>query len=156
MKAETCLKIQSWVDGELPAHEAGQIERLVATDPQARALAEQLRSLKTVLRDAEIERPVPMGREEYWGGIAVALGAANQPRPAAAGVGRSRPRWWRWLVPAGLAAVLAMAWWIQVAERPAPRAPLSYAEIESLVEDSSSITFRSESERMTIVWVDTR
>ncbi|RME93481.1 MAG: hypothetical protein D6766_08120, partial [Verrucomicrobia bacterium] len=111
--------------------------------------------LKAALQDAEIERPVPMGREEYWGGIAVALGPEKAVRPVSAVV-RPRPRWWRWLAPAGLAAALAVAWWSQFSDRAAPRAPLSYAEIESLVEDSSSITFRSESERMTVVWVDTR
>ncbi|RME93795.1 MAG: hypothetical protein D6766_07495, partial [Verrucomicrobia bacterium] len=98
MTAETCLKIQSWVDGELPAHEAREIERLVAADPEARALADQLRSLKAALQDAEIERPVPMGREEYWGGIAVGLGPEKAVRPASAVV-RPRPRWWRWLAP---------------------------------------------------------
>ncbi|MCP5522833.1 MAG: hypothetical protein H7A46_14940 [Verrucomicrobiales bacterium] len=157
MNTDTCLKIQSWIDGELPAGEVAEIERLVQADPGAAALARSLRVLKAEMTGNELERPVPVGREQYWGGIATALGREGGSTRSVASTARRRPWWLTVLAPLGAAAVAGAA--LMLAIRPEavpPRAPQAYAEIVDPLDDVSSFTFRSESERMTVVWVDTR
>lgn len=154
MNADTCLKIQSWIDGELPAAEAGEVGRLVQTDAAAGALARSLRALKAGLAASELQRAVPVGREHYWGGIATAL---ERETPEAARPSPNRRPWWLGLLaPLGAAALAVFAFLLALPERTAPRAPQAYAEIINPREDVGSFTFRSESEQMTVVWVDTR
>ncbi|RMF71556.1 MAG: hypothetical protein D6738_13605, partial [Acidobacteria bacterium] len=43
-------RISAWLDGELDAGEAAWVERLIARDPDARALADDLRALGEALR----------------------------------------------------------------------------------------------------------
>lgn len=157
MNVDTCLKIQSWIDAELPAFEAAEVERLVQADPRAAALARSLRALKTGMAANELQRTVAVGREQYWGGIVTALGreAGKAVRPAR----ERRPWWWllRILAPVGAAALAVVALLLTALPEPvAQRAPQAYAEIVDPLDDVSSFTFRSESEQMTVVWVDTR
>lgn len=154
MNADTCLRIQSWIDGELPAAEAAEVERLVQIDAEAGALARSLRSLKACLAAGEVGRTVSAGREHYWGGIATAL--EREVTDTAASKPKHRPWWFGLLAPLGAAAVAVFAFLLAIPEGAAPRAPQAYAEIINPRDDVGSFTFRSESEQMTVVWVDTR
>jgi anti-sigma factor RsiW len=155
MNIDTCLKIQSWIDGELPADEAVEVGRLVAADPEAGAWARSLRALKTGIRGNELSRPVPVGREQYWGGIATAL---DDPLEATIKPDRKHRPWWLTvLAPLGAATAAVVALVLVGFPDPVPpQAPQAYAEIVDPLDDVSSFTFRSESEQMTVVWVDTR
>ena len=150
MKSETELKILAYVDNELPAAERAVVSKLLASDPAARALADELTSSARWLRENEPVPPVPVTREFYWSQIARRIDREEKvPRPQVA--------WWfRLLAPAGVVAAVVAALFL-VARQPGD--PVLTAEVrddvESSLEQSSSFTFRSEAEGMTVVWVDT-
>ena len=152
MTEQQTHEIQAWLDGELPAAEAAAMLRLTQTDPAAAQMAQELRRVRSWLAAGEMSRTVPESREFYWSkiqraieGRAGAATAADQARVAGW-------RWLRWLVPAGLAAALAV---VLLTSKPPPpqNAGLVPPEIDSPQEDQGTMTFRSDSEQMTVVWL---
>lgn len=153
---EWILKIQSHLDGELSEAESRDVTRLLATDPEARALAEELRSTQSMLRGGELARAVPESRDFYWSKIQRAIQAGEKaaaPRPAA-----STPFWLRFLASSGAIAALAVV--LLSVNRITPGQPLlprphSAAMIVDNNSDAvSTITFRSEEAGLTLVWVN--
>ena len=69
MKTERMLQIQSLVDGRLSAGENAEIEKLVASDADARALAQELRMTKAMFTGCEPEMRMPESREFFWSKI---------------------------------------------------------------------------------------
>jgi anti-sigma factor RsiW len=153
MNHQAELRLQAWLDGELPAGEAQAMAAWVQRHAEAGALARELGATKAALLGNEVARALPESREFYWSKIERELARAEAPAPA-----RRRPAWlagWaRFLAPAGIAAALALLLIgpLQPSRRGA--GPVSTAEIESPLDDISSFTFRSESEGMTVVWVN--
>jgi len=154
MNHEMELKLQAQLDGELSAAEAAEVDRLLQQDPAARALAAELKSTQAILLGNEIPRALPESPDFFWSKVQREI-QRLEPAPA-----RQRPPWLTWtfrlLAPAGLAALLAFMVWspfsggVQLAKMPA------HAEIENPLDDASSITFRSETEGVTVFWVSTR
>jgi hypothetical protein len=95
-------------------------------------------------------------REFYWSKIERAIRAAEVREPSAAEVPASAPwRRWRWLLaPAGAIAVVAFVTVVPALREHARAGTGMFAEVESPLEDMSSFSFHSESEGMTVVWVD--
>ena len=62
MKHDLELKLQAWLDGELPAAEAEEMRRLAAADPQAAGLLAELRNTKAALLQNEPSVIVPEPR----------------------------------------------------------------------------------------------
>ncbi|NLH72014.1 MAG: hypothetical protein GX456_03055 [Verrucomicrobia bacterium] len=154
MKQEDVIKIQAWLDGELAGSEAESVERLIAQDADARALVAELRWTKSALVRGELERPVPESREFYWSKIERAIRATETARQAVL----DRP--WvglvlRWFAPAGIVAALALFLVLPILRQSRQQPWVAGAEIESPLSDVGSITFRSEAEGMTVVWVNT-
>jgi|YNPBryantNP2012_1023418.scaffolds.fasta_scaffold02616_10 anti-sigma-K factor RskA len=154
MKHEDTIKIQAWLDGELAGAEAESVERLIVQDADARALVAELRWTKSALAHGELEREVPESREFYWSKIERAIRAAESAEPAVL----NRP-WMglvlRWFAPAGIVAALALFFALPMLRQAGQQPWIAGAEIESPLNDVGSITFRSEAEGMTIVWVNT-
>ncbi len=153
MTRETQLKLQAWLDGELPAADAPEVERLVERDPQAAALVRELTLTRRWLAAGEVTHPVPESREFYWSQIARRLVPRDHPVSAPGRVFAAWRRWLAWLAPAAACAGLLVLWlwprW-ETASRAAARPP----EIETPTEEIGTYTFRSESEQMTVVWVN--
>lgn len=158
MNQETALRIQADADGELSPRQHRQVAALLASDPAARSLHAQLQTLKRLVRENQPQHAVPEAREFYWSKIArgiereAALAARRRPRTWL-------PVWVRWVVPAGaLAALLALL----VMERGRPYSPFQAAHLDHLDEEealyypTSTITFRSEAQEMTVLWVQNR
>jgi anti-sigma factor RsiW len=151
MKPELELKLQAYVDGELSAREAREVEAALANDAGAQALLRELKTTAAVLRDNEPQLAVPESREFYWSKIERAIESA-QPEPAS----RLVTFWFslrRVMVPAaGLALVLFLA--IASFKVNTNTDPLNHlAEVESLSEHVSSFSFRSHSHNMFVVWL---
>ena len=148
MNKDTELKIQAWVDGELPASEANRVNRLVAADPEARSLAEGLRTLKAALKGNEPELKVPETREFYWSKIARQI-EREEAVPARASV----PwfvQWRRFLMPlAGVAGALALMLFTLSQFVPAP----SFDEATDTSSEMEAFTFRDQNAGMTVVWL---
>ena len=82
MNAELMLKLQAWVDGELPASEAARVAELARMDPAAAALAAELRMTHGFLAGNEPEVKLPESREFHWSKIQRAIERA-EAEPAA-------------------------------------------------------------------------
>jgi hypothetical protein len=154
---ETELKLQAYLDGELPASEAKSIADLLEGDVGAQGLYEELKLTRSLLAGNELERKLPESGEFYWSKIrrqierAESTQSSTVTEPAATG-------WWtRFLAPAGVLAALAV--FVVVALR-SPDGGGSFLaldeshEIETPLEETSSFSFRSEAAAMTVVWVD--
>lgn len=156
MNHETELKIQAWVDGALPPAEAAAVTDLVSADAEAKVLAQELRATREAVRSSEKVRPVPESREFYWSRIERAIAAAEASRPESPA---PEPHGWlrfllRFMVPA--AFVVLLAFFVTVpAGRWRSGGGALLGETENALQDVTSFTFRSESERMTVVWLNT-
>lgn len=155
MTRETQLKLQAWLDGELPAADAREVLRLVERDPDAAALVRELKLTRQWLAAGEALRPVPESREFYWTRIARSLTARESATPAFRLPAFDWRRWPAWLAPAAAALVLLGVWLLPrlaLLQSAAALAP----EIETPDVDQGTFTFRSDTEQMTVVWVNAR
>ncbi|MBE7503422.1 MAG: hypothetical protein HS113_24660 [Verrucomicrobiales bacterium] len=154
MNEQTAWRLQAWLDGELPSDEAAEVLRLVNADREAAALVRELKLTRAWLTGNELRRVVPESREFYWSKIErelrPAVATAADPAPHSAGGWG----WWRWVIPATLAAALAVFLWMPASSPTRQNAGLAPAEVENSQEDLGNITFRSDSEQMTVYWVN--
>lgn len=148
MKAELQLKVQAYLDGELPAGEAREVADLVARDAEARSLHAELNHTRGALRTFESELKLPESREFYWSKIQRDIARLERPQPVEAPAGFGL---WlrRWLAPAGAVAALViaatMAW---------QKLPTGFmTETETALADSDAFTYRDYSKGMTLVWL---
>jgi anti-sigma factor RsiW len=151
---DNALKLQAYVDGELPDREAKAMAKSLSQDAQRQVLHDELRSLKALLRGNEIEHPVRETREFYWSQIQRSIAATPAGRaPHASSLG-----WWlRWLVPVGATALLCAYWLVPTEPTPTGTEGLLVGhELETPLAETTSYAFRSESAGMTVVWVETR
>jgi anti-sigma factor RsiW len=153
------LRLQAWVDGELGPREAGEVEAWVQSDPEARAFVDDLRHLNAVVQSNEPERAVPETREFYWSMIA--RGIERQQREtlheSPATPESSVVAWWRhrFVLVGSLAVVALSVLLLWIIPQPGDHAVLAVGhEVDTPIAGVDAFTFRSESERMTVVWVD--
>src|SRR4051812_32126786 len=100
MNSEVELELQAYLDGELAGADARRVESLIAADPQAKALFQELKTTKSLLAANEPEIKLPDSREFYWSKIERAIERTEQPElPAAANVGSWLSGWRRYLAP---------------------------------------------------------
>jgi anti-sigma factor RsiW len=153
MTRETQLKLQAWLDGELPEADVREVRRLVERDPQAAALVRELRLTRQWLAAGEVLHPVPETREFYWSQIARRLAPREVPLAEPVLSGRPWRHWLAWLAPATALAVW-LAVWLLPRLAPAQSAAARPTEIETPAEELGTFTYRSDTEQMTVVWVN--
>ncbi|WCJ59208.1 hypothetical protein NXS98_16040 [Fontisphaera persica] len=148
------LKVQAYLDGELPDTEARQVEAWLAQDAELRGLLSELRATRDALRDNEPEVKLPVPHALYWSGIERAIAQAEaarpQPQPTAA------QRWLAWLqrylAPAAAVAAVALLA-IGVGRFLADNPARHYVEIINYSTDVHVSSFRVPSEKMFVVWL---
>jgi len=142
---EQLLDLQAYVDGELPAERRRQVEAALPADLNAQELVTGLRQLGSLIRAHEPTATVPVSREFYWSQIRRQIDAEQPKAPAAsAALG-----WLRWLIPAmGVAAVAVV-----VSTQQTPREITLAGGGDVTVVDVSSTVFRSESDGVTVHWI---
>jgi len=69
MNLDDPLKLQSFLDGELPADEARTVAALIQRDPAAAALLAELKNTRQTLRQVETPLTMAASREFYWSRI---------------------------------------------------------------------------------------
>lgn len=154
MNRDTQLQVQAYLDNELSAGDARNISKLISSDTQARELYQELKDTREALAQNEPEARVPDSREFYWSQIQRRI-AAVEREPAAA---QMRPWWLRILAPvAGTVALFAVLLSVVNQDNSSPVSltqagsmPLHQLEQSS---DVSTITFRSDAEGVTVVWI---
>jgi anti-sigma factor RsiW len=157
------LNVQAYLDNELTPGEARQVANLLNSDPEAREVYRVLKETKAIVRENEPELRLQEPHDFYWSRIRREI-ERSEREPAQA---VRAPLWMRLMAPiAGAVALFAVLLSIsgpQVANEPVVQASNSAAvqeefagpmhEGEVVVPDMTAITFRSEREGMTVVWV---
>ena len=153
MNLDTKLKLQAYVDGELTETESREVAAWLVRDSEAQSLCEEIKGINRVLDLDELEVKVPESREFYWSKIEqdIAQSAASEiERPTVGGYA-----WWmRIFAPAlGVALVLMTTLTLVRHSSHSPSMASYPLEIETPLEDTSTISFHSPSAGMTVVWV---
>ena len=78
MNRDFQLKLQAYLDGELPPQETEKVIHSLRTDPEALALHEELKLTKSLLQGNELEIKLGESREFYWSKICREIGRDNQ------------------------------------------------------------------------------
>ncbi len=142
----TELKLQALVDGELDAREVREVVALLAQDAQSAALMQELKWTKGALVGNDAELALPETREFFWSKIERTI--AIEEKKAAATAPAERSWWLKLLYPAtGLAAMVAVMFVVSGGRS------TDGADSESVPEDVNAVSFRSESEQMSVVYV---
>lgn len=149
MKDDLELKLQAYVDGELSGDDARDIEKRLAEDSESRLLVNNLQGLRGILKANQPEVPLPVAGTFFWSQIERQIAA----RPSHSIHHILNRLWLRWLFPAGLTALLAIGF-LQFSNNNAGR--MMADEIETSLEDATFISFRSQSDGFSVVWVDTQ
>ena len=144
------LKLQSYLDDELPDQDRRQVENWLARDPQAAALSAELGHTRQALAGFEEEIRLPESRDFYWSKIQREIQHRQTPAPGPA------PAPWlyklrRLLVPAAGLAVIALLTLTVTIDSGRRRTPESSAE--TALEDSGAFTYHDYSAGATLVWL---
>ena len=149
MDYETQLKLQAYLDGELPEAEASKIAQRVARDHQAAALVAEMRDTRNALRGFEAGIQLPESRDFFWSKIAREIQRLETPAPKATPTSLLT-LWRRFLVPASALAMVFLAGVVLTRQAgPVGRS----AEIETALADSGAFTYRDYSAGTTLVWL---
>jgi anti-sigma factor RsiW len=152
------LKVMAYLDNELSPAEARKVGTWISTDPAARELYNELKETREILTQNEPVLALPESRDFFWSKIQRGIAAAER-EPVRS---EARPWWTRFLAPvAGTVALFALLLslvdrggaGLQLSSAPSGAAPLHRFEEAP---DVSSITFRSEAEGVTVVWLSTQ
>jgi anti-sigma factor RsiW len=147
MKNELELKVQAWLDEELPDHEARRMGEWIARDSEAAALAAELGCVKKAMFRHETAVALGESREFYWSKI-------QRQIQREAGVRRSRGLPWyarlrKYMLPLTGMAALACMLLMAVVRSGSP----AFDEISSTGEGMEAVTFHDQSAQMTVVWL---
>lgn len=151
MNQEVQLKLQSYLDGELSAADRSEVETLLTQDASASALFSELSNTRVALKGNELEMRLPETREFYWSQIRREIERLESParvRPSA------RVSWQSLFSLPRLAAVAACAMiGLFLFNQQDPATFAHVREVDAPSDEMGSITFRSEAEKMTVVYL---
>jgi len=150
MDMESQLKLQAFLDGELPESEAREVANLVARDKEAAALLAELRNTRQALAGFETVLPLPESREVFWSKVQREIERQEARQPAEAHRPSLLAQWRRFIISAGaIAAVILVA---LIGVGPLGSGPSS-TEAESAMADPGAFTYRDYSAQATLVWL---
>jgi anti-sigma factor RsiW len=151
MDYDAQLKLQAFLDGELPEAKASEVADWVARDREVAAMLEELRNTCGALAGLEQGVQLPESREFFWSKVQREIQRSEAPAPKLA------PRsllasWRRFLVPAsGLALVFVAALWLIPPVGQSGRTETG--DIETALADAGAFTYRDYSAGTTLVWL---
>jgi anti-sigma factor RsiW len=147
MDIDTQLKLQAFLDGELPESEAREVANWVARDKEATALLGELRNTRQALAGAEAVMTLRESREFFWSKVRREIERQDGQRPLA---GVRKPsllaQWRRFIVSAGAAAAVIIVALIAVG-------PAAVPESEASMADPGAFTYRDYKAQATLVWL---
>jgi anti-sigma factor RsiW len=142
------LKLQAYLDGELPETESRAVAERLASDQDAAALLVELRQTREALGGFEAGIPLPESRQFYWSKIKREIErqdpAVEEVRPAIPLIARLR----RLLVPAAGLALLVIAGLLATQGPSDETAP-----IETALADPGAMIYHDYSAGATFVWL---
>jgi len=145
---EAQLKLQAFLDGELPEPEAREVANSLARDQDAVALLGELRNTRKALMGFEAGIKVPESREFYWSKIQREIQRQEvlSPEPVEEVPLIARLR--RLLLPAAGIALLAVAGIFALQS-----SSTGWASRETALADSGAFTYHDFSSGTTLVWL---
>jgi anti-sigma factor RsiW len=147
MNKDLQLKLQAYLDGELPSGEAQAVRDLLATDATGRDLLVELTNTRDVVVAHEATIKLPESREFYWSKIQREI--SREAKPAAVAPKFSLFAWLhRALVPAGATAAVAIA--VMLSLPPASGG----GDASSTSSDTATFTYHNYATGTTLVWLD--
>jgi len=146
MDNDSQLKLQAYLDHELPEAQAREVAIWLDRDPEAAALAAELRNTTQALTGFEAAVKLPESREFFWSKIERQIQVQEQPREVPQGL-PLLALLRRFMVPAGAFAALAIAAFMVLVHGSA--AP----SLESDSKDPGVFTYRDFAHGTTLVWL---
>jgi anti-sigma factor RsiW len=151
MDLDSQLKLQAYLDGELPEAEARAVANWLAKDREAVALHTELRNTRQALVGFEIGVLLPESREFFWSKIEREIQREEQPaaRP------QSVPllmRLQRILVPASAVAALVLAG-LLINGQFGLLSGSAVADNLSSLDDAGALTYHDYDAGTTLVWL---
>ena len=150
------LQLQAWVDGELSESESRQVAALVEGNHDAQAIVAELRVTRGFLGGNEPEVRLAESHDFYWSKIRRDIERVEQ----AAELEMGRAQWWsawrRLLAPVSGLALIAFVsvLSLNLFNRSQVNENLQHlVEVENLSEDIDSISYKSQSENMFVVYL---
>ena len=150
MTEEQQLRLQAFLDAELPEKDAREVAAWLAGDAEATRLAGELRNTRQALADFKPEWKVPESREFYWSKIKREM-ERSAPAQAPAQSVSLFTLLRRILVPLGAVAVLALAGIVTLHQVGAPAG--HSVQVNAILADAGGFTYRDEAQGMTVVWL---
>jgi anti-sigma factor RsiW len=151
MNVDVGIKLQAYLDGELSGREAQTMASLIENDAEARALFAELQQTRSLLHANEPEFRLPESREFFWSKIEREI-QRLETSPA----GARTPAWLAFLrrhLAAVSGTAVAAALMFFMAFQMNWVSPDLFEEIENPLDDNGSFSFRSESQKLTLVWI---
>ena len=154
MNDELAIKVQAFLDGELPEAAAREISSLIATDADIAALHKELKQTRAALAGFEKRIVVPETREFYWSKIQCEIERTEtaQPRPVEETISAFQMIR-RALLPVTGLAVLALVLFVSLRHGSPTRSPTPEVGLEVASVDASSMTYRDYESGVTLVWL---
>lgn len=151
MDFDAQLKLQAFLDGELPEAEAREVVSWIARDEEAKALHAELKNTRKAIKDSEANARLPESREFFWSKIEREI---QRLEPVAQTARSVSPFEFlrRLLVPVSAFAVIVVAGLITYNQF--GFGGNSYSpETEVAMANSSAFTYHDYSAGMTLVWL---
>ena len=151
MDYDAQLKLQAWLDGELPEPDTREMAKRLERDAEAAALARELRNTRQALAGLEADVRLPESREFFWSKIEREIQRLETPaqkpaRESYLAIVR------RFLVPASAVAAVVIAG-LMLNRSAGPSGLTVAAEIETALADAGAFTYRDYSAGTTLVWL---
>jgi len=148
MERDDEIRLQAYLDGELPEAEARDVAKWLAQDQQAVLLHAELKNTRQALVAAERPIQLPESREFFWSKIEREISRLETTEPA--------PKkqsflvaWRRLLVPVGAVAALG----IIILAVLGPLSSSTMAESEVTSDDTGGFVYRDYDGGTTLVWL---
>ena len=151
MDYDAQLRLQAFLDGELPEGEASKVAMAAARDGESAALLVELRNTRSALAGFEAELRLPESREFFWSKVARDIERLETPAPEPAPL-PFFALWRRFLIPASALALVVIAGFV-VTRTTSPADRTAASNSETALADASAFTYRDYSVGTTLVWV---
>jgi anti-sigma factor RsiW len=149
MTDEQQLKLQAFLDGELPESDTREVAAWIARDAEAAALQGELKNTRGALNGFETEVKLPESREFYWSKIKREI-ERSAPEPGVVKTESLFRRFRRVLMPLGAVAALALVAVVAMNVFSGGQRPIA---VNAMLADAGAFTYRDESQGMTVVWL---
>ena len=145
MEYDAQLKLQAYLDGELPEAEAREVAKWLATDREPVALLGELRNTRQALVGLEVGVTLTETREFFWSKVEREIRRRQPAQP----ISRPEPFWLAWrkfLLPAGAIASVALAvLFVMFGSSPV-------VSVQTAIADPGAFTYQDFSSGTTLVW----